>query len=304
MIRPTLGLLTCSISCLALLSPAIASASQEPAAPAPAQDPAAAAAPAAAPSPAPAAAAPVAAAATSMVDPKRFRLQLSTDVLGVTYVNPVEDGTFATERPNTTYFGLGAGRAGFRYQATPLSVVGFGFGYLLNEQLIVGADLFLGGATASVKGEQDINVGGNTVFYEYKTRTSAFGGGLSPYIHYIFTTEGALRPYAQFRFGFGAVRSWTYSEDDAPGNPTSTQLITEAVTPTVGLAGGVHLFLSDTVSLDVGLSLDYLAPYGRAVSTTVESTATGKVVTKFNADYEKASNSLAFGIPLGISIWM
>lgn len=82
-----------------------------------------------------------------------------------------------------------------------------------------------------------------------------------------------------------------------------SQAIFENVVPKVGLAGGVHIFVSDAVSLDVGLSFDYIAPHGRPVETTV-TTEMGTVVTKPNADYEKASNGFNLGIPLGISIWM
>ena len=65
----------------------------------------------------------------------------------------------------------------------------------------------------------------------------------------------------------------------------------------------MHVFLSDAVSLDVGLTFDYIAPYARPVKY-VSTTEDGTVTFKNSGDYQKASNGFNLGIPLGISIWM
>jgi len=305
MIRPTLRHLARCLPCITLLAPAIASANtQQETAPSEGEAPVEAAPSEPTYETPPAATASAAASMSSdMVERKRFRLTLGTEVMGLTYLNPVEVGTFTDKAPNTTIFGLGAARVGVNLPSTPLTTFEFGFGYLINEQLIVGVEVFLGGTTASSKGQNSEINGGSTVYYDYKNKTSAFGGGLIPYIHYIFTTEGPLRPFAEFRFGFGGVRNWNYSESQNAAGSSATRVVAESITPTVGLGGGVHLFLSDAVSLDLGLTFDYMAPYQRPVKTTIEN-PDGDTTTNANADYQKSSNAFNLGFPLGISIWM
>ena len=225
---------------------------------------------------------------------------LESEPVGLSYVNPVEVGNFNTEEPNIVSFGFGAGRVGNDASSGPLPTLGFRLGYLVSPQLVVGANLFFMGITASSTGDVDL---GNGFAYETKTKFSAFGAGLTPFVHYIFSTEGAFRPYGEFRFGFGAHRSWGKFKSEQPLQPLETKSVTETVTPRVGIAGGVHVFLSDAVSLDVGLTFDYIAPYARPVKY-VSTTEDGTVTFKNSGDYQKASNGFNLGIPLGISIWM
>jgi hypothetical protein len=216
---------------------------------------------------------------------KRFRFHGQTDVFGFTHFNP--DGSGAPDI-NTVGFGFGRLRAidrnlfnpaggGILLIGTAAPSWGLGFGFLLlDSQLEIGARF-----SFAVDG---------TFWEDSDDRLTVVGGQLVPYVRGIFLPQSQFRPYVEGRFGLGGAA--VNFEDESSGTITRGN----TVYPVVGIGGGVHMFILESFSFDLGLNFDYFAPHSRSeidpdVGPTVEE------------DYEKDGDAISLGIMAGFSVW-
>lgn len=223
----------------------------------------------------------LAAPAPSANPPAKVRVSVDTDFFGFTHYDPANtdlDGT------NTNVVGFGLGRptlidGGDRgLGGLDRSVLGIGVGgLLLQGRVVVGARLAFTIDGALRNGRNDTAVGGRFV----------------PYFEYMFGPYGRLRPYVGAHVGFGG--SAITFEDDFGGAIVRAR--TSVIYPVVGPQGGVHVFLVDRVSLDAGLTFDYLAPFDRTVQIEPEPPA-GE-----DESYDKSSDVFNVAVTLGLSAW-
>lgn len=206
--------------------------------------------------------------------PKRFRLGVDTEFIGFTHFNP--DGGDREDNVNT--FGFGVARLTPADQATPVPILGLSFGYVfLQDRAIVGAKAAFG-VTANSQPETE---GG----------TTAVGGQLVPYFRWVFLPGKVVRPYIEGHVGVGGGAVTTEFE-------IADELVTSTghvIYPVVGAGGGVHLFVTDAVSIDVGGGFDYFPPHTRRTSS--------ETVPDDEQDWSKAGDTISFGVLAGISAW-
>lgn len=236
---------------------------------------------------APAAAAP-ATAPTSRA--KRFRLHADTEFFGFTHF---DDRTRpAMNRTDSNVVGFGVGRptltdsgacAGALFGACVLSVRptwGLGFGYaFLEQRAVVGARFAF-----AVDGLFVDNAADHTFTF--------VGGQFVPYFRWIFMPGRTFRPYVEGRLGLGGGAASFRDDDDDRAS-------VGVIYPTVGGGGGVHIFIIDAFSIDLGLNLDYMAPHDR--TRTVTETPVGTVTNE--RGWEQVANVVNFSALAGFSVW-
>jgi hypothetical protein len=228
----------------------------------------------------PAAAAPAASRA------KRFRLHADTEVFGVTHF---DDRTRpAAGRVDSTLVGFGIGRPTLADSGAcvgaglgicvlgvrPLWGLGFGFAFA-EQRAVVGARFAF---TA------------DGIFNDNDTRFAVVGGQFIPYFRWIFMPGRTIRPYVEGRFGLGGGN---VSFRDDEGDERSRYGV---IYPTLGAGGGMHIFILDAFSLDLGLNLDYLAPHTRSRTRLI-----GDLTSE--QDWEQSANVVNFGVLAGFSVW-
>lgn len=206
----------------------------------------------------------------------RLRVHVDSEALGGTWTKRASTGT--TDGGETLSLGAGLARislldSGAAVFSRPL--FGFGLGYVFaDDRAVVGAKLALTAEGFDVTSGSD-------------ARTASLGGRVTPYFHWMFLPERAVRPYAEARVGFGG--SATQVQTGTDGRITG-----HVIYPTVGAGGGVHFFPRDWFSVDVGLNVDYAAPFARTTYKDDDSRDT---------DFEKSADVVNFGILLGMSAW-
>lgn len=206
-----------------------------------------------------------------------LRVHIDTEALGGAWTNvdgdPDGDGN---DNGNSLSFGAGLSRSslidsGPAVFSRPL--IGFGLGYVFaDDRAILGAKLGL-----SVDG----------FGIDSSVRTVAIGGRFVPYFQWMFLPDRWFRPYVEGRVGLGGSAA---SQDvDVIGRTTG-----HVIYPVLGAGGGAHFFPREWFSIDVGLNVDYAAPFTR---TTFEDNDMDD--TNFN----KAADVVNFGVLLGMSVW-
>lgn len=182
---------------------------------------------------------------------RRFRIHADTEFFGFTHLADAGPGPDAPP-VNVVGFGIGrptlgdggtcvAGSFGCALAVRPL--FGFGFGYLFpGQRALLGARM-------------SIVVDG--VFGDGDARSTYVAGQFVPYFRWIFLPGRMVRPYVEGRFGLGGGSI----VDHNVGMLDSAS--TGVIYPRVGVGGGVHIFVIDAFSVDLGLNADYFAPHGR-----------------------------------------
>ena len=234
--------------------------------------------------------APAAAAPAGSSRAKRFRLHADTEFFGFTHFDDRRDPPSARRDSNLVGFGIGRPTlldsgvcAGGRLGQCVLSVRptwGLGFGYAFAEQrAVIGARFAF-----TVDG---------VFFPDADESFTLVGGQFVPYFRWIFLPEKRFRPYVEGRFGLGGG-SIAFRDDDG-----DERARTGIIYPTVGFGGGLHIFVVDAFSVDLGLNFDYVAPHSRA---RTETTVLGVTVIN-ERDWEQDYNIINFGALAGFSIW-
>jgi len=206
----------------------------------------------------------------------RLRVHVDSEALGGTWTK--REGTADSPGGDTLSLGAGLARislldSGAAVFSRPL--FGFGLGYVFSETRgIIGAKLALTAEGFDVTSGTD-------------ARTAALGGRVTPYFQWMFLPERAVRPYVEARVGFGG--SATQVQTGTDGRITG-----HVIYPTVGAGGGVHFFPRDWFSVDVGLNVDYAAPFARTTYKDDDARDT---------DWDKAADVVNFGVLLGMSTW-
>ncbi len=206
-----------------------------------------------------------------------LRVHIDSEALGGAWtgVDGDADGDGEADRDSLS-FGAGLARSslidsGPAVFSRPL--IGFGLGYVFaDDRAVLGAKLGL-----SIDG----------LAIDSDARTVAVGGRFVPYFHWMFRPDRWLRPYAEARVGLGG--STVSTDSDLVGRSTG-----HVIYPILGAGGGVHFFAREWFSIDVGLNVDYAAPFTRRTFEDDEMEDT---------DFDKAADVVNFGVLLGMSMW-
>lgn len=205
----------------------------------------------------------------------RLRVHVDSEALGGAWSR--RDGNGPSR--DSLSFGAGLARpslidSGAGMFSRPL--FGFGLGHVFSRhRAVLGAKL-----AVSVDG-YDIDA---------STRTVAVGGRLVPYFHWMFLPGHRVRPYGEARVGLGgSATSMDVYTNDEIGRTTGN-----VVYPIFGVGAGVHFFPRNWFSVDVGLNVDYAAPFGRT---------TFRDPDRDDTDWNKAADVVNFGLLLGMSSW-
>jgi hypothetical protein len=116
------------------------------------------------------------------------------------------------------------------------AALGFGVGWGVNDWLFLGA-----------RGE----------FAIYPDRDSAGnagivrGGSFQPYFELLFARSRHVRPFAMGRVGIGGSAAFRHKDGAWSGQ------ISRSIIPSVGVGLGTHAFISEDVSFDVMVTVDY-----------------------------------------------
>ncbi len=114
--------------------------------------------------------------------------------------------------------------------------VGFGMGWGLSQRWIIGA-------RGDVAVFPDRTPGGDP--------TLSRGGSLYPYVEFLFARARGVRPYAMARAGIGAFASFRHEDGAWESRPK------RVLVPSIGLGLGTHVFITEDLALDVGVTLDH-----------------------------------------------
>ena len=221
----------------------------------------------------------LAAAPNPTLEDKIIRIHAGTDFLSFSHYNP--DGG-SNDGINFIGFGVGrptgldrnAGGPGFG-GFVGLGTVAFGAGaILLNGHIALGGELAF-----TVDG---IDVGEDT-------SNTLVLGRFTPYFNYMFGPFGRVKPWVGLRVGLGgsAVHGDTI---DILGMPVDG--VYRTIYPIVGVNGGAHIFVADSVSVDLGITFDYAAPHSKLECDGC------------NDDFDKDGDWINLSFPYaGLSAW-
>lgn len=209
---------------------------------------------------------------------KKVRIHVGTDVFGWTHFNP--DGN--SQNINVVGFGIG------RLTGVDRGAEGLPFG-LDPAVLSLGAGAVILQGRAVVGGQVAFTVDG--IIPEDSDGSVVIAGRGVPYFNWMFGPFGRWRPFIGLRFGVGGAA--VHSNDAGPGE---TEVV-NSIYPIVGVQGGAHAFVADSVSIDLGLTFEYAAPH-------VKSSCNGACAGGNSEDFEKAGDWLNFAIfNVGLSAW-
>lgn len=204
----------------------------------------------------------------------RLRVHVDSEALGGAWSRTA--GRDGVPSDSSVQFGAGIARPSLLDGGTAVfsrPMFGFGLGYVFAEdRAIVGAKL-------------SVSVDGYAI--DSDRRTLAVGGRVVPYFQWMFMPHRWIRPYLEARVGMGGSASVA----DVEGSGRTTGHI---IYPMVGAGTGVHMFPRDWFSVDLGLNVDYAAPFGRTTYKDDELDDTS---------WDKAADVVNFGVLLGMSTW-
>lgn len=205
---------------------------------------------------------------------KRFRLHADTEFFGFTHI----DDETGMDPVDTNIVGFGIGRPPLldtNFFVRPVWGVGFGYAFL-QQRAVVGARLAF--AVDGIFDDDDVD----------DDSTTLVAGLFVPYFRWIFLPGRTFRPYVEGRFGLGGSTSTFRAASD-------TRMTTSTIYPTVGAGGGVHIFIIDAFSVDLGLNVDYLAPHSKTTNEVMGMIDEG--------DFEQDSNVVNLAALAGFSVW-
>lgn len=207
---------------------------------------------------------------------KKVRIHVGTDVFSWTHFNP--DGA----ADNTNLLGFGIGRPTGIDRGGDLVAAG-----LTPGVLSIGAGAVILGGRAVVGGQLAFTVDG--VLPENDDSFAVIAGRGIPYFNWMFGPFGRWRPFIGLRAGIGGAA--VHDQDDASGE----EFVINTIYPIVGVQGGAHAFVADSVSIDLGLTFDYAAPF-----TKVDC----EPINCGEEDFEKSGDWINFAIfNVGLSAW-
>lgn len=217
-------------------------------------------------------------AAPSANPPAKVRVHVDTDFFGVSHYNPQDNDA---DDSNTNVVGFGIGRPTFidagNFVIIDRPVLAFGVGgVILGGRAVIGAR-----AAFTVDG---VLRGDDNDTY--------VAGRLVPYFNWMFNPRGRIRGFLGGRFGFGGAAVTFEDFDDG------TRFRRNSIYPIVGVQGGLHIFIVDRVSLDPGMSFDYIAPHSR--TTQLEPVPPPDAPTD---DFDKDGDAINFAVTFGLSAW-
>ncbi|MEM9454901.1 MAG: hypothetical protein AAGF11_12030 [Myxococcota bacterium] len=217
-------------------------------------------------------------AAPSANPPAKVRVHVDTDVFGFSHYNPQDNDA---DDSNTNVVGFGIGRPTFidtgNFVIFDRPVLAFGVGgVILDGRAVIGAR-----AAFTVDGVLRGNDNDTYV-----------AGRLVPYFNWMFNPRGRIRGFLGGRFGFGGA-AVTFEEFDDPDFVVRRQF--NSIYPIVGVQGGMHIFIVERVSLDPGLSFDYIAPHSRSHRVEPDPEPVG--------DFDKDGDAVNFAVTFGLSAW-
>lgn len=223
----------------------------------------------------------------------KLRLHIDTEFLSWTQTrNFYEPG--APKDPSNPRFnviGFGAGRpitgdgvvgSGFLYN----SLIGVGLGYGIHRNLILGARLGFNFSNSKSKADPDPNDPNPPV---NDARNGVFIGTFEPYLEILPIPEGSVLPYILVRTGFSGGTVTNHNGDAFQRSAV--------MSPTAGVGGGAHAFLTPFFSLDFGVTFDYRWFHSR--TRIKDPTAPFQV----QPVWTRASQGFTLAATIGISTW-
>lgn len=180
---------------------------------------------------------------------KKFRVHIDTNLLGVVYY---KDKSFSSGDTFVQF--------GFFRNTKEQFLAGFGSSFIA---------FGFSGAVVPNRGFLGARVG--LLVDSYVKNSWQLGGMLAPYFRWIFLPGKRFRPYVEGHFGFGGIA----------GSGS------RYIAPFVGAGGGVHIWLVDMVSVDLGVNLDYYSTHGRPS----------------DRPFEKGGDGFSFDLTTGLSLW-
>jgi hypothetical protein len=115
-------------------------------------------------------------------------------------------------------------------------------------------------------------------------------GFFTPYLRWVFLPHSQFRPYIEGTFGVGG------SSTSLDEGLTRTEIAGNTVYPILGGGGGVHMFIIDSFSFDLGIHFSYLLPHTRSKVAPDMGRTT-------QTDYEMNGELVDIGIMAGFSAW-
>lgn len=204
----------------------------------------------------------------------RLRVHVDSEAIGGAWSRV--EGTADNPARDTISFGAGLARPSLLDNGAAVfsrPMFGLGLGYVFSDdRAIIGAKL-------------SVTVDGYNL--DDNTKTIAVGGRVAPYFQWMFRPERWFRPYLEARIGLGG--SAAIRDVEGMGRASGQVLY-----PMAGAGGGFHMFPRDWFSIDLGLNVDYAAPFSR---TTYRDDA------QTDTEWDKTADVVNFGILIGMSTW-
>jgi hypothetical protein len=212
----------------------------------------------------------------------RFRLHGRLDLLSFHHYDPNGPGIAINN------LGLGLGRTtladsgldpyGLVRGVRPFWSLGFGVA-LLQSRLNIGAKFAVLADLGWIRDDREGS----------SDRSTIVSGTLVPYLRWIFLPGRRYRPFVEAHVGLGGG-ALSYDE-----NTVGTRGTKHMIWPQVGAMGGVHFFVVDGFSIDLGLGLDYWTPFSRRRFEGREGTA--------DEDFVKDGDLVNVAVSCGGSVW-
>jgi hypothetical protein len=198
----------------------------------------------------------------------RVRLHADTEAFGFTHVSR------GGAPGNTNIVGFGLGRPPFLDGGFVRPVWGLGLAYVFaGQRAVLGARFAF--AVDGVFRTDDV------------ASTTSVAGNFVPYFRWVFLHGRRFRPYVTVRFGLGGGTLIEPLDE-------SSNFQVSSFWPTAGAGTGLHAFVTDELSLDLGLDFDYAAPHAITKSETEFMTAVGGL---------QSANVFSLGLLVGFSVW-
>lgn len=162
----------------------------------------------------------------------------------------------------------------------PTGNFGIGYAYGVTERIIVGARLGLGFQHLSTP-EPD------------RAATGLFGYWLTPYFEFVGRPGQRIRPFFGLRLGFGGSIAANKTGD--------TTARTSTIGPLLGLGLGLHAFVTERVSLDPSINLDYALIWSRG---TVKTEPPMGMNMMADTSFQRNAMAPNVSVMLGLSVWL